>query len=75
MTGHSGRVVVLALVLPLAGYATADDAETPAAVERVRGARARGVSLADADGSNVGTFGFGGSGPWHPGTLENGAGE
>jgi len=33
-----------------------------------------GVSLADADGSNVRTFDFGNSGPWHPGTLENGAG-
>ncbi len=29
-----------------------------------------GVSVADADGSNVRTFGFGGSGPWHPGTFE-----
>ena len=29
-----------------------------------------GLSIADADGSNVRTFGFGASGPWHPGTLE-----
>lgn len=29
-----------------------------------------GVSIADADGSNVRTFGFGASGPWHPGTLK-----
>jgi hypothetical protein len=27
-------------------------------------------SIADADGSNVRTFGFGNSGPWHPGTAE-----
>ena len=33
-----------------------------------------GLSIADADGSNVRTFGFGNSGPWHPGTLESGAG-
>jgi Tol biopolymer transport system component len=33
-----------------------------------------GVSLVDADGSNVRTFNFGNAGPWHPGTLENGAG-
>ncbi len=31
------------------------------------------MSIADADGSNVRTFGFGASGPWHPGTLENAA--
>jgi hypothetical protein len=31
-------------------------------------------SITDADGSNVRTFGFGNSDPWHPGTLENGAG-
>jgi hypothetical protein len=34
-----------------------------------------GLRIADADGSNVRTFGFGRSGPWHPGTLEDGAGE
>ena len=33
-----------------------------------------GVSLVDADGSNVRTFGFGSPGPWHPGTLDDGAG-
>jgi Tol biopolymer transport system component len=33
-----------------------------------------GLSIADADGSNVRTFNFGNSGPWHPGTLEDGAG-
>ena len=31
-------------------------------------ARNPGLSIADADGSNVRTFGFGVSGPWHPGT-------
>ena len=34
-----------------------------------------GLSIADADGSSVRTFGFAAPGPWHPGTLENGAGE
>jgi Tol biopolymer transport system component len=34
-----------------------------------------GLSIADADGSNVQTFGFAAPGPWHPGTLENAAGE
>jgi Tol biopolymer transport system component len=34
-----------------------------------------GFSIADADGSNVQVFDFGGVGPWHPGTLENGAQE
>ena len=29
-----------------------------------------GLSIADADGSNVRTFGFGAAGPWHPGTRE-----
>lgn len=29
-----------------------------------------GLAIADADGSNVQEFGFGGSGPWHPGTLK-----
>jgi Tol biopolymer transport system component len=33
-----------------------------------------GVSLADADGSNVQELSFGGPGPWHPGTLETGGG-
>jgi dipeptidyl aminopeptidase/acylaminoacyl peptidase len=33
-----------------------------------------GLMIADADGSNVRTLGFGNSGPWHPGTLEEGAG-
>lgn len=33
------------------------------------------LAIADADGSNVVTFGFGASGPWHPGKVENGAGE
>jgi hypothetical protein len=33
-----------------------------------------GVSIADADGANVRTLNVGGSGPWHPGTLEAGAG-
>ena len=33
-----------------------------------------GLRIADADGSNVRTFGFGSSGPWDPGTLQNGAG-
>jgi Tol biopolymer transport system component len=32
-----------------------------------------GVSIADADGSNVRTFGYGAPGPWHPGTPEEGA--
>ena len=32
-----------------------------------------GLRIADADGSNVQAFGFGSSGPWHPGTLVNGA--
>ncbi|MEO8246347.1 MAG: hypothetical protein ABI622_04420 [Chloroflexota bacterium] len=32
-----------------------------------------GVSVADADGSNVQALGFGNSGPWHPGTFENSA--
>jgi dipeptidyl aminopeptidase/acylaminoacyl peptidase len=27
----------------------------------------RGLAIADADGSNVRAFGFGASGPWHPG--------
>jgi hypothetical protein len=26
-----------------------------------------GLAIADADGSNVREFGFGASGPWHPG--------
>ena len=30
--------------------------------------RRPGLSIADADGSNVRTFGLGNSGPWHPGT-------
>jgi Tol biopolymer transport system component len=29
-----------------------------------------GLSIADADGSSVRTFGFAAPGPWHPGTLE-----
>ena len=29
-----------------------------------------GVSVADADGSNIRTFSFGAPGPWHPGTPE-----
>jgi hypothetical protein len=33
-----------------------------------------GLTIADADGSNVRSFGIGASGPWHPGTLENSAG-
>jgi Tol biopolymer transport system component len=33
-----------------------------------------GLAIADADGSNVREFGFGASGPWHPGTLIEGAG-
>jgi dipeptidyl aminopeptidase/acylaminoacyl peptidase len=33
-----------------------------------------GLSIADADGSNVRTFDFGAWGPWHPGTPEEGAG-
>jgi Tol biopolymer transport system component len=28
------------------------------------------LAIADADGSNVRTVGFGAAGPWHPGTLE-----
>jgi Tol biopolymer transport system component len=32
-----------------------------------------GLAIADADGSNVREFGLAASGPWHPGTLENGA--
>jgi len=32
------------------------------------------LAIADADGSNVLEFSYGMSGPWHPGTLENGAG-
>ena len=32
------------------------------------------LAIADADGSNVREFSYGASGPWHPGTLENGAG-
>lgn len=31
-----------------------------------------GVSLADADGSNVRRFSFGSSGPWHPGERTDG---
>ena len=38
-------------------------------------AAGRPLAIADADGSNVRVFDFGGVGPWHPGTLENGAGE
>ena len=37
-------------------------------------AAGRPLAIADADGSNVRVFDFGGVGPWHPGTLENGAG-
>jgi Tol biopolymer transport system component len=33
-----------------------------------------GLAIADADGSNVREFGFAASGPWHPGTVEDGAG-
>ena len=33
-----------------------------------------GLRLANADGSNVRAFDVGSSGPWHPGTLESGAG-
>lgn len=33
-----------------------------------------GLSLADADGSNVRRLDFGSSGPWHPGAIEDGAG-
>jgi Tol biopolymer transport system component len=33
-----------------------------------------GLAIADADGSNVRTFGLAMTGPWHPGTLEKGAG-
>jgi Tol biopolymer transport system component len=29
-----------------------------------------GLAIADSDGSNVREFGFGASGPWHPGSLE-----
>jgi Tol biopolymer transport system component len=29
-----------------------------------------GLAIADTDGSSVRTFGFGSSGPWHPGTAE-----
>jgi Tol biopolymer transport system component len=32
------------------------------------------LAIADADGSNVREFGYGASGPWHPGTPVNGAG-
>ena len=35
-------------------------------------ATGRPLAIADADGSNVQVFDFGGVGPWHPGTLENG---
>jgi len=38
------------------------------------GGRSPGLAIADADGSNVREFGFAASGPWHPGTLEDGAG-
>jgi Tol biopolymer transport system component len=31
------------------------------------------LAIADADGSNVRVFDFGGVGPWHPGTLTNDA--
>ena len=34
----------------------------------------RPLVIADADGSNVRVFDFGGVGPWHPGVLEDGAG-
>jgi len=34
-----------------------------------------GLSIADADGSNVRTFGFGGPGPWHPGESTDGEAE
>jgi len=34
-----------------------------------------GLSIADADGSNVRTFGFGASGPWHPGESTEGEAE
>jgi len=33
-----------------------------------------GLAIADADGSNVLTFGSGASGPWHPAEVETGAG-
>ena len=36
--------------------------------------RGCGLAIADADGSNVLTFGSGASGPWHPATLEEGPG-
>ena len=36
-------------------------------------AAGRPLAIADANGSNVRMFDFGGVGPWHPGTLENGA--
>ncbi|MDH4112974.1 MAG: hypothetical protein OEV60_09905 [Actinomycetota bacterium] len=35
-------------------------------------AAGRPLAIADADGSNVQVFDFGGVGPWHPGTLEAG---
>lgn len=34
------------------------------------GAGSPGLAIADADGSNILTVGFGASGPWHPGSLE-----
>ena len=33
----------------------------------------QGLRIADADGSNPRSLGVGSSGPWHPGTLEDGA--
>ncbi len=51
-------------------------AYTTGCVEGAGAANRDGCNLAtaDADGSNVLTFGFGASGPWHLGTLESGAG-
>jgi hypothetical protein len=36
-------------------------------------AAGRPLAIADADGSNIRVFDFGGVGPWHPGTLEEDA--
>ena len=41
---------------------------------RIAYTRGGRLAIANADGSNVLRFGFGAAGPWHPGTLENGAG-
>jgi Tol biopolymer transport system component len=42
---------------------------------RIAYTRGGRLAIADVDGSNVLRFGFGVAGPWHPGRLENDAGE